>query len=107
MQINTTEQNAYGLIFVPVRDKVNAVTSGWGYGHYAQLMAGFKHYTSTTQGGYIHFRFRGRRIGVLLAKMKGYGKLSFILMGRIMVNMTPLLPTGIKAQPLLFIMFRI
>lgn len=79
--INTSEQNSYGLVFVPPKDKVNVVTSGWGFGHYASLMAGFKHMTSTTQGGYIHFRFTGRRIGILLAKMKGYGKLSFDIDG--------------------------
>lgn len=75
--LGVQEQTSYGLVFVPPRFNVNFVTSGWGVGHYAHLMDGFKHIVSTTQGGYIHFRFRGRRIGILLSKNKNNGKINF------------------------------
>lgn len=75
-QLSVQEQTSYGLVFVPPRNS-NIVLANMGLGHYAQLMDGFKHITSTTQGGYCHFRFRGRRIGILVSKTTGNGMLSF------------------------------
>lgn len=79
--INTNEQSSYDFTLIPPSLKTNMVTNGWGLGHYSQLSATFKNASSTTQGGYIHFRFRGRRIGVLLSKFKNNGILSFDIDG--------------------------
>jgi hypothetical protein len=76
MQINTTEQSSYNWVFVPISSS-NFITNGWSVSQYAQYSNGFKVIQSTTQGQYVHFRFRGRRIGIVLAKAQTYGKLSF------------------------------
>lgn len=75
MQINTTEQSAYSWTFVVPNLKSNVVTNGWSLAQYANFSKGFKLLSSTTKGQYIHFRFRGRRIGILVAKNSTHGKL--------------------------------
>lgn len=76
MQINTTEQNAYDWSFVIPNLKSNVVTNGWSLSQYANLSKGFKLLQSSTQGQYVHFRFRGRRVGILVGKNVNHGKLS-------------------------------
>lgn len=81
-QLNVQEQNAYDFAFVPPRNNVNMLLSNFSVGHYANLMDGMKNVTSTTQGGYIHFRFRGRRIGILVSKASANGILNFSVDGQ-------------------------
>lgn len=81
MQINTTEQNSYNLVFISPNTNTNTILSNWTISHFSQYGAGFKNIGSVTQGGWIRYRFWGRHVGVLLAKASTYGKLNFYVDG--------------------------
>lgn len=76
-QVPTQEQSAYDFAFVPPRLNSNIVLSGMTIIKYASLMDGFSQLTSNTQGQYASFRFRGRRIGILLGKASNLGTVGF------------------------------
>jgi hypothetical protein len=70
------EQNAYNLLFVPPRPNNHLATSH-GLNRWGKIMDGFVHLYSTTAGGTVKFRFRGRRVGILAGKNSSHGKLAF------------------------------
>lgn len=77
MQINVTEQSSYDFIFVQPRLNSNVVLTNMNVNKFATLFDGFNQIYSSTAGATCQFRFRGRRVGILLTKNSTYGVLAF------------------------------
>jgi len=70
------EQSAYEWVFLPLRSQ-NYVASGFAIAKWGRSMEAFNYLNSATAGHYVKYRFRGRRIGVLLQRAATGGVLAF------------------------------
>lgn len=76
--INTQEQNNVDLVFVQPRLGANVYLTGMNVGKSASLFDGFNQiYDTAATYSYGAFRFRGRRIGILLNLYSTFGILGF------------------------------
>lgn len=78
-QFNTQEQNAYTFVKVPIRQG-SVQYSNFAFSKWAKNIDG-PYLASGTLGGYIKFKFRGRRIGIEFTRQIGYGVLGFEIDG--------------------------
>lgn len=80
--INTQEQNNVDLVFVQPRLNSNVVLTNMSIGKAANLFDGFNQiYDTAATYSYGKFRFRGRRIGILLNFYSTFGILGFDIDG--------------------------
>jgi hypothetical protein len=80
--LNTQEQNSREFVFVQPRLNSNLVLSNMTVGKSASLLDGFNQiYDTSAAYSYGSFRFRGKRIGILLGYYPTFGILGFDIDG--------------------------
>jgi hypothetical protein len=80
-ELFSSEQKSYNLVFVPPKPGRYTSTGGFVLNRWAKQMEGITHLYSDTAGGQIKFAFSGTRIGVLLQRAVGNGKISIDIDG--------------------------
>ncbi|PFJ03217.1 hypothetical protein [Priestia megaterium] len=74
-EFNAQEQKSYNLVFIPPKPGRYSATN-FAFNRLPKQIEGLTHLYGNTAGAKIKFSFRGTRIGILIQRAAGNGKLS-------------------------------